>query len=110
MKIMNDHIRYLINEPVIISPIDGLPMHLYIVEYGYIDTIFYESGKYWKNYYPIGIRLFYNLLKAYDFYKKNYSGIIGIAYMQLYDFMDDGDKEILFSCQGGNVGKRNIYV
>ena len=30
--------------------------------------------------------------------------------MQLYDFMDDGDKEILFSCQGGNVGKRNYYV
>jgi len=107
---MNSHVRELIDEPIVISSVDGLPMHLYVVEFGNVESIFYDSGKYWNNYYPKGIRIFNNLLKAYDYYKSHFKEIVGSSYMKLYDYMDDGDKEILFSCQGGNVGKRNIYV
>ena len=107
---MNSHIQDLFNEPVVISSIDGLPIHLYIIEFGFVDTIFYDLNKYWNTYYPVGIRLFINFFKAYDFYKNNIKEIIGRSYMKLYDFMDDGDKEILFFCHGGKVGKRNIYV
>ena len=107
---MNSHIRYLFNEPVTISLIDGLPMNLYVVEYGKVDTIFYSSGRTWKNYIPCGCRIFTDLYKAYDYYKTHTNEIVGVMYMSLYNFMDDGDKEILFSCQGGNVGKRLNYV
>ena len=107
---MNSYVRELINEPVVISNIDGLPKNLYVVEFGEIDTIFYESGKYWKNYIPCGCIFSANFYKAYEFYKKHIHDIVGVLYMHLYNFMDDGDKEVLFACQGGNVGKRNYYV
>ena len=106
---MDNYKKKLFNEPVTISEIDGLPNNLFVVEFGIIDVVFYASGKSWKNYIPCGCRVFMDLYKAYDYYKNHTIEITGVIYMTLYNFMDDGDKEILFSCQGGNVGKRINY-
>ena len=105
---MDSYKKKLLNEPVTISEIDGLPINLFIVEFGYINTIFYTSGKYYKEFNAVGIRIFTNLYKAFAFFKDNEMKILSKAYMSLYNFTDDGDKEILYYRQGGNVGKK-IY-
>lgn len=106
---MNNYIKeLLIEEKILYSPSDNLPINLYVVEMGYAEKVSYVSGKYWINYIPLKYRFFSSLISARDYLKKVKNQIICNAYLKFYIMHDDGDKETLKLIHGGNVLRSNF--
>lgn len=106
---MNKIIRAYINQPKIISEIDGLPSNLFIIEIGYVEHIVYTSGKTWNKYNVVKMRLFSDIVEACENYIKHKNEIVGNRYMRFYNYQDDGDK-ILLACELGKNVNKNNYI